>query len=119
MFFAIRLVGWGFLAVGFIVLVRDLFGSVGTDHGFHPRTLGDLWNMISPGTVDDLHGWILFRYGPVFWWPLGFLLNIWGFAFCLLVGFGIDVAAREREPNAYKRSGPKEPEKKSGKAARA
>ena len=103
MFFALRMVGWGFLALGFIFLVRDVFGTFGTDHGFHPRTLADLWNSATGGGADDFHGRIVFNYGPWVWWCMSLVLNVWAFAEFLLIGFVIDVLAREKVDRPDKR----------------
>ena len=104
MFFAIRLIGWSFIALGVILLSRDMFAAFGTDHGFHPKTFADLWNMVSPGAADEFHGWFIFQFGPDWWWPFGIFFALWAFAMFLLIGIGLDYAGREKIDKPHKRA---------------
>ena len=121
MFFVIRMVGWSFIALAVILLSRDLFAAFGTDHGFHPKTFADLWNMVSPGAPDDFHGWFIFQYGPSWWPPFGIFFALWAFAMFLLIGVGLDYLAREEVDTPHKRAAKaiEKAQKKVAKAAKA
>jgi hypothetical protein len=103
MFTAFRMIGWFFLTCGFLFLVRDLFGSVSTDHGFHPKTLAQIWDILSPGASDDFEGSLRVRFSAWVWWPLTAVLNTWAFAVMFLLGFALETAMRERAAKPAKR----------------
>jgi hypothetical protein len=116
MFFAVRMVGWFFLFIGFMILVRDFFGGISTDHGFHPKTIADIWEMVSPGAPDDVEGSFMFHYGKTLWWPISVILQGWAFAELMLIGLVFDIAGRERADKTGKRQ-PKVAPKPGTKAA--
>ena len=86
-----------------MVLARDVFGAFGSDHGFHPKTLGNMIDFIWTGWSINLENSIVFNYGKSVWWPIGFIVHGWAFVETLLIGFGLDYAARERLSKAGKR----------------
>ena len=104
MFGAIRLVGWAFLFVGFLLLGRDIMGAISTDHGFHPKTLAYVWDVFLGGSAEDTEGRWIFLYGKWMSLPYTLLIHGWAFAELLIVGFALEIAGRERANQAHKKA---------------
>jgi hypothetical protein len=97
------MVGWGFLFLGFLLLLRDVFGSMGTDHGFNPLSFAAIWDYVSTGASDDFQSSIITHYGKAVWWPFSIILNTWAFVEFLLIGFALEISMRERTDKSGKR----------------
>jgi hypothetical protein len=103
----VRVLGWFLFFCAALFLVRDVAGALGTDHGFKPKTVADIWNLLSPGAVDDWGGAIIHDHGRRVFWVYTELVSCWASIACFLPGLVLEMIARPHVDKPYKRVGRK------------
>jgi hypothetical protein len=99
-----RLLGWLLLFVGLVVLGRDLFGWLDTQH-FHPIVLGELWFELDRGSLNLVQAAIQRHIWAPLWDPgMTTLLLWWAFPSFLTLGLLlVTLSARDERSTSRRR----------------
>jgi ABC-type Fe3+ transport system permease subunit len=98
----VRLIGWVFLAVGFLLLIRDVLVSIEIKH-WAPITLGQLWFDLSHLSVYHFQVLLERHANPFLWDPIIVtVLLCWAFAVLMVLGMlilAVSLRRRRRPPS--------------------